>query len=284
MDAVLDKARRLLSPCVVCPRKCGVKRLEDERGYCGVGSQALVSTHGAHFGEESVVGRGGSGTIFLAGCNLKCIFCQNYDLSHRHLGKPAEPRAIAQLMITLQEQGCHNVNFVTPSHVMPQLLEAVLLAREAGLTVPVVWNCGGYESVEALELLAGHVEIYMPDAKFADAETAERLAQAPDYFAVMRAAVLEMHRQVGDLAIDDGLARRGLLVRHLVMPGGAKETREILDFLADEVSPRTFVNVMGQYRPEYRATHDRAVGRYPTASEIGEARDYARRKGLRLSD
>jgi len=278
-------ARAMLSPCRVCPRNCGVDRLAGETGTCGIGTQAVVSSAGPHFGEEPpLVGRRGSGTIFLAGCNLLCIFCQNYDISHGRRGTPSTPGEIAEIMLLLERRGCHNVNFVTPTHVMPQLLEAIVAAREAGLRVPVVWNCGGYESVEALRLLEGYVEIYMPDAKFADASTAARLAHAPDYPEVMWAALREMHRQVGDLVIERGVARRGLLVRHLVMPGCADESQAIIDFLADEISADTYVNVMGQYHPEYHARDDPVIGRYPTQEEIRSAREHARRRGLRLSD
>jgi putative pyruvate formate lyase activating enzyme len=262
-----------------------VDRPRGELGYCGIGAQAVISSVGPHFGEEPpLVGRGGSGTIFLAGCNLLCIFCQNHDISHGRRGTPQTPARIAKTMLTLERLGCHNVNFVTPTHVTPQLLEAILIARGDGLRVPIVWNCGGYESLGSLRLLEGHIEIYMPDAKFADVETARRLADAPDYPDVMKAAIKEMHRQVGDLVIEDGLARRGLLVRHLVMPAGGAETRAIIDFLADEVSPDAFVNVMGQYHPQHGACRDGVVGRRPTLGEISSAREYARSRGLRLCD
>lgn len=281
----LEAARAMLNPCRVCPRNCRVDRPSGELGYCGIGVEPLVSSAGPHFGEEPpLVGRGGSGTIFLAGCNLLCVFCQNYDISHDRRGTPTAPADVARMMLLLERRGCHNINFVTPTHVMPQLLEAILLAREGGLRVPVVWNCGGYESVEALRLLEGHVEIYMPDTKFGDAATAERLAAASDYPQVMKAALREMHRQVGDLVMEGGVARRGLLVRHLVMPGGAAETRSIIDFLADEISGNTYVNVMGQYRPEYRAGGDPTIARYPTREEIRAARAWALGRGLRLSD
>ena len=284
-EGIVQAARALLNPCRVCPRDCQVNRQAGETGYCRVGAEAVVSSAGPHFGEEPVlVGQGGSGTIFLAGCNLRCIFCQNYDISHGHEGTSASAADVAGLMLVLERRGCVNVNFVTPTHVMPQLLEAMILARTKGLTLPVVWNCGGYESLESLRLLDGHVEIYMPDAKFADARTADRLAAAPDYPEVMKAAIREMHRQVGDLVIERGIAVRGLLVRHLVMPGGLAEARAVIDFLADEVSPRTCVNVMGQYRPEYHAHTDPVVRRYPTPQEIAEAREHALRRGLRLCD
>ena len=279
----LDAARELLNPCRVCPRNCRVDRIRGELGYCGIGDEAVVSSVGPHFGEEpQLVGRGGSGTIFLAGCNLLCIFCQNADISHGRRGTSAEAADVAHMMLMLARRGCENVNFVTPTHVMPHLLHAILLARDEGLHVPVVWNCGGYESVDALKLLEGYVEIYMPDAKFARAETADRLAQAPDYPEVMRSALREMHRQVGDLVTTRGVARRGLLVRHLVMPGKADETRAIVDFLADEISPGTSVNIMGQYRPAYHAREEASIATYPTDEEIVEARRYAHERGLRL--
>ena len=281
----VEAARALLNPCLVCPRKCRVNRLAGETGYCGIGPDAVVSSAGPHFGEEPpLVGHGGSGTIFLAGCNLLCRFCQNDDLSHGRRGRAVSLDECAAAMLALEAEGCHNINFVTPTHVMPQLLEAVILARQRGLRVPVVWNCGGYESVESLRLLEGYVEIYMPDAKFADAGTAKRLADAADYPEVMKAAIREMHRQVGDLRVEHGVAVRGLLVRHLVMPEGLVEARAVVDFLADEISLHTCVNIMGQYHPEYHAHADPVARGRPTPQEIAEARDYALRRGLRLCD
>ncbi len=279
----LAAAYARLRPCRLCPRNCRVDRAAGKLGYCGIGAEAVVSSAGPHFGEEPpLVGRHGSGTIFLAGCNLLCSFCQNHDISHLRRGETMAPAEIAELMRLLEARGCHNINFVTPTHVMPMLLDAIFLAREAGLLVPIVWNCGGYESAEALERLEGRVEIYMPDAKFWEPATAARLAAAPDYPEAMRAALREMHRQVGDLEVISGVATRGLLVRHLVMPGGLEEARAILDFLADEISPQTAVNVMGQYRPEHLARRDPVIGRYPTEDEIEGAREHARLRGLRL--
>lgn len=281
----MARAYDLLSPCRVCPRRCEVDRLNDETGFCGVGAQPLVSSAGPHFGEEScLVGRGGSGTIFLAGCNLGCVFCQNYDISHQRRGRAVAVEDIARTMIALERHGCENVNFVSPTHVGPHLLDAIVRARAEGLTVPIVWNCGGYESVEMLALLAGYVEIYMPDVKYADDAVAKRLSSAGDYWSVVRPAVIEMHRQVGDLVIEDGVARRGLLVRHLVLPEGLAGSEAAIDFLADEVSADTFINVMGQYRPEYEAHEHADLARRPTASEIGRVRAYAAKRGLRLSD
>ncbi len=287
MSDLAARAERLhasLASCEVCPRRCRVNRLAGETGFCGIGAEALVASAGPHFGEEDVlVGRGGSGTIFLAGCNLGCTFCQNHDLSHGRNGRPAAPADIARMMLRLERMGCCNVNFVTPTHATPQLMQAILIAREQGLGVPIVYNCGGYESVETLQSLEGLIEIYMPDAKYADGEAARELSAAPDYPEVNRAALREMHRQVGDLAIEDGVATRGLLVRHLVLPNDMAGSKAVLDFLAAEISPRAYVNVMAQYRPSYRAGECPKIARPPTREEFAEAYDYAARLGLRLA-
>jgi len=279
-----------LIPCRLCPRNCGVDRSAGERGYCGAPAGAVVASAEPHFGEEAcLVGRGGSGTIFLAGCNLRCVFCQNYDISHTIVGQPMDTPALVGLMRTLEGHGCENINFVTPTHVAPALAAAIVEARGRGLSVPVVWNSGGYESVEVLRLLEGLVEIYMPDFKFARPESAERYCCAPDYPERAREAIREMHRQVGDLVVENGVARRGLLVRHLVMPGGAEESREILDFLAS-LSSRTFVNVMDQYRPAGLVAGSEGRLRFPELArrsalgDVSEARDHAWRLGLRLAD
>jgi len=278
----LGKAQEKLDPCTLCPRRCEARRLEGETGTCGAGRELAVSSAGPHFGEEDVlVGSGGSGTIFLAGCNLLCLFCQNFGISHLLEGHPATVEEVKEAMLSLQALGCHNINFVTPTHVTPQLMEAVLLAREEGLEVPIVYNCGGYESKETLELLDGFVEIYMPDLKFMDARIAGELADAPDYPEKAKEAIREMHRQVGDLDCDArGRARRGLLVRHLVLPGGLAGTREAMRFLAEEISKDTYVNIMDQYRPCYKADRYAPVNRGITRSEFSDARTAARDAGL----
>jgi putative pyruvate formate lyase activating enzyme len=283
-----EQAERLhasLASCELCPRRCRVNRLKGETGFCGVGERALFASAGPHYGEEDVlVGRGGSGTIFFGGCNLGCIFCQNADLSHGREGDEASPPGIAAVMLHLQRCGCHNINFVTPTHVTPQMMAAILIARDAGLQVPIVYNCGGYEALDTLRALDGFVDIYMPDAKYADSEAARQLSGAPDYPEVVFAALREMHRQVGDLETDgDGIATRGLLVRHLVLPNGLAGSRTILDFLAREVSPNTYVNVMAQYRPCYRAAECAAINRPPTREEFGDAYRHAASLGLRLA-
>jgi putative pyruvate formate lyase activating enzyme len=246
-------------------------------------AQLVISSAGPHFGEESVlVGRGGSGTIFLTGCNLLCIFCQNYDISHDRRGEPYTEKECARVMMRLERIGCENINFVTPTHFAPLIMKAIDIARSEGLKVPIVYNCGGYESVEMLKLLDGFIQIYMPDIKFLNKETAKKLCNAEDYPDVIKATLREMHRQVGDLTIENGIATKGLLVRHLVMPEDCGSTYETIDFLAQEISPHTFVNVMGQYRPVYRAHEVPAIDKYPSMREIERAREYAATKGLRL--
>ena len=280
----VQQAYAMMGSCELCPRLCGVNRLDDEKGFCGVGAQPIVASAGPHFGEEPpLVGYGGSGTIFFAGCNLGCIFCQNYDISHQRSGTPVTVGQLVEMMLSLAKAGCHNINFVTPSHVMAHVLDAVHQARTKGLSVPIVYNCGGYERMEELKLLDGAVEIYMPDAKYANGDHAAKYSKAPDYPDMMKAALKEMHRQVGDLEIVDGVATRGLLVRHLVMPNDVAGSREIIDFLADEVSPNTYVNVMGQYHPVFKAKGDPEIGRYPTEDEFREAYRYAESRGLRLA-
>ena len=279
----IREAYALTAPCRLCPRECGVDRIEGERGHCGVGRLPMVASAGPHFGEEPpLVGRGGSGTIFLSGCNLLCVFCQNYDISHGLTGGECGPREVARYMLALQVRGCENVNFVTPTHVTPWLMEAVELARADGLTVPIVYNCGGYESVETLRLLEGTVDIYMPDAKFWSPEMALRYANARDYPDRMREALMEMQRQVGVLRIDSGVARRGLLVRHLVMPHASADSKRILRFIARDVSPDTYVNVMGQYRPMHLAHRYPEIARPVNPKEYAHVRLYAQELGLNL--
>jgi putative pyruvate formate lyase activating enzyme len=271
--------------CGLCPRNCDADREAGETGVCGAPATAVVSSVAPHFGEESVlVGRGGSGTIFLSGCPLRCPFCQNADISHSVSGVAVDVPDMADLMLRLERGGGSNVNFVTPTHVSEVLADAIREARRLGLGIPVVYNCGGYESVETLRTMEGLVEIYMPDFKFWDPERSARLLDAPDYPEVAREALREMHRQVGDLSIDaSGLARQGVLVRHLVMPGGAEEGCRIMDFLADEVSPLTYVNVMDQYRPTFRASRFPEIDRRPTHAEWRRVFDHARERGLRLA-
>ncbi len=285
----IAQAYELLRECRVCPRECGINRLEGEVGVCGLGKDVMVSSFSPHFGEESpLVGRHGSGTIFITSCNLKCVFCQNYDISHLKHGSVVTHEQFASMMITLgrQERGCHNINIVTPTHVVPQMLSALQIAATHGLRVPLVYNCGGYESLEMLKILDGVVDIYMPDFKYTDSEAGERLSKAKDYPSVAKAALKEMHRQVGDLVWDDdGIAQRGLLIRHLVLPNGLAGTPEAMRFLAEEISKNTYVNVMAQYHPCYHAHEHPDINRRPTNQEYQDAVQTALDAGLtRLDD
>ena len=282
----IETALSILENCRLCPRHCEVNRLEDEVGVCKTGRQAVVSSYNPHFGEEDpLVGRGGSGTIFMTNCNLGCVFCQNYEISHLSQGVPVNAARLTEMMLSLQRRGCHNINFVTPTHMVPQILEALPAAIEEGLQVPLVYNCGGYEEVDTLRLLDGIFDIYMPDFKFWDSETAARFCSAPDYREKACAAVKEMHRQVGDLTLDkEGVAQRGLLIRHLVMPKGLASTREIMRFLANEVSKETYVNVMSQYRPCGEAHEFPELRRSITAEEFRAAVSMAQEEGIHRLD
>ncbi|MBW2261063.1 MAG: radical SAM protein [Deltaproteobacteria bacterium] len=275
-----------LECCNLCPRRCGVDRQAGELGDCETGRRARVSSAGPHFGEETpLTGRSGSGTIFFSGCNLNCSYCQNYGISQMGEGREAEPEELAASMLAVQALGCHNLNLVTPTHATPQILEALVLAVDRGLRIPIVHNCGGYESVSTLELLDGVVDIYMPDIKYMDHEPAARYSRAPDYPQVVRAAIREMHRQVGDLEIDErGVARRGLLVRHLVLPDGLAGTRAAMRFLATEISSLTYVNVMNQYRPCHEVHEDGVLGRRISDAEYRQAVEEARAAGLTRLD
>lgn len=282
----ISQAVQMLEECRVCPRECRVNRIKGETGFCNVGRLAMVSSADPHFGEETpLVGRGGSGTIFLTSCNLKCSFCQNYEISNLNQGQEVSTETFGSLMLGLQNLGCHNINFVTPSHVVPQILEAVAWAAERGLRVPLVYNTGGYDSVPTLRLLDGIVDIYMPDLKFMDERISAELMHAPDYPVVVKRAILEMHRQVGDLQVDEsGVATRGLLVRHLVMPEGLAGTREAMRFLATEVSPHTYVNIMNQYRPCGRAYGHALIGRRISRDEYLHALSMAQEEGITRLD
>ena len=282
----VEQALEELRSCRVCPRDCDVDRLADKKAVCRTGRHALVSSAFPHFGEEDCLrGWNGSGTIFFAACNLRCVFCQNHDISWQPNGEEFDARQIAALMLELQERGCHNINFVTPEHVAPQVLEAVYKAVRRGLHLPIVYNTSAYDSRRSLELLDGVVDIYMPDIKFADPAVAKRLALAENYPEHARRAIRAMHRQVGDLVFDErGLALRGLLVRHLVMPQQLAGTREAMRFLARELSPDTYVNVMDQYRPAAQVLAKpkqyAEINRAVSSAEVREAVEMAREEGL----
>jgi putative pyruvate formate lyase activating enzyme len=276
----------ILSQCELCPHRCRVDRHHGELGVCRTGDQPVVSSFNAHFGEEDpLVGSHGSGTIFFTHCNLYCIFCQNWEISHGGQGEEISIPDLAAMMLILQKRGCHNINFVTPSHQVYQILEALAPAIDAGLKVPLVYNTGGYDAVETLKLLDGVIDIYMPDFKFWDPKVAAQLSSAEDYPEIARQALKEMHRQVGDLVLDEeGVARRGLLVRHLVLPDGLAGTKEVMEFLAREISPNTYVNVMGQYRPCGRADEHPSLRKFLTGLEHAEAQRLARQAGLTRLD
>ena len=250
-----EELNKLLNKCHLCPRKCLVNRLQDEKGFCGAGKRVAVSSYNLHFGEEPPIsGYRGSGTIFFTHCNLRCCFCQNYPISQLGNGQEVEISQLATMMVKLQKLGAHNINFVTPTHFVPQIVEALELAVREGLNIPLVYNSGGYDSVETLKLLDGIVDIYMPDAKYSNPQSAQTYSRAADYFEVNKKALLEMHRQVGDLKMDrEGIAKQGLLIRHLVMPEDIVGSRGVLEFIARNISQNTYMSIMAQYHPAHLA-------------------------------
>ena len=273
-----------LAHCEACPRNCGVDRLADRSAACKTGRYARVSSYFPHLGEEDCLrGWNGSGTIFFAWCNLRCVFCQNFDISQLGKGQVTPPQSLAGMMLALQALGCHNINLVTPEHAVPQVLEALVPAIEAGLRLPIVYNTSAYDSLESLRLLDGVVDLYMPDFKFWDPQSSLRYLKARDYPEAARRAIAEMQRQVGELKLDEnGVARRGVLVRHLVMPGYLNETEAILRFLAEEVSPDTYVNVMAQYRPADKVSLEKypELNRRISSQEYRAAIEFAHQAGL----
>jgi putative pyruvate formate lyase activating enzyme len=294
LPARAREAVERLKDCHVCPRACAVNRLADETGLCRTGRYAQISSAFAHLGEEQcLVGQNGSGTIFITHCNLRCVFCQNFDISQAGDGDPLPPKRVAERMLALQAQGCHNINFVTPEHVVPQMIEAIASAVERGLRVPIVYNTSAYDSLESIQALDGLVDVYMPDFKLWNPEPCDRYLGAADYGQRAREAIAEMHRQVGDLRFTpDHVACRGVLVRHLVMPGLLEETQAVCRWLGQTLSPDTFVNLMGQYRPAHRVgerdVHTRSqpairygeINRRPSQKELQVARDTALQAGL----
>ncbi len=270
----LKEAYQLLNPCRVCPRRCGVNRLKGEAGFCGMGLHPVVSSDNLHHGEEPPIsGFKGSGTIFLTGCNLGCIFCQNYPISHFRNGNVTKIPKLANMILRLQKAGAHNINLVTPTHFVPQIMGALLIAYQNGLSIPLVYNCGGYESLETLRLLDGIIDVYMPDMKFSDSEMAEKYASAPDYPEVNRRAIKKMFRQVGDLKMDkNGIARKGLLIRHLVLPENISGTHDVLGFISKEISTDTYISLMSQYFPAYKASDLPALNRRITSEEYKKAK------------
>lgn len=281
---IKDDLINSLQSCNLCPRNCNVNRLKNEPGFCKSGRLADVSSFNLHFGEERpLVGSRGSGTIFFAGCNLGCEFCQNYSISHLGQGRGVNAQKLADIMLFLQKQGALNINFVTPTHVCAQIIEALVLAIDKGLHLPLVYNCGGYEKVSTLKRVEGVFDIYMPDAKFSDEHYSREFAQAEDYWQVCQEALLEMHRQVGDLITDGiGVAQRGLLIHHLVLPKRVAGSFKILDFIAQQLSKDSYVNIMEQYYPCYNANNYKELSRQISLGEYNEVVDYARKTGLHI--
>jgi len=271
-----------LKHCDICPRRCKVNRLGSEMGYCRTGGKAMVSSFGPHFGEESpLVGHSGSGTIFFTHCNLGCLFCQNYDISHLGYGEEIDERDLALIMLKLKRMGCHNINLVTPTHVIPQILKALSYAIEGGLDLPLIYNTGGYDSTETLKILDGIFDIYMPDFKYSDPQVAKRYSNAEDYPEMAKKALKQMHNQVGDLLLDEKkIAKRGLLIRHLVLPENLAGTFEVMRFISEELSPNSYVNVMEQYRPEFKAREFPLINRRITREEYLKAVKMAKDFGL----
>jgi len=280
------QAYERLSNCDICAWECGINRRAGEFGICKSGELARVSSYGPHMGEEDPLrGRRGSGTIFFSRCNLRCQYCQNHDISQNDPGELVEPECLAAMMLELQNHGCHNINFVSPSHVVPQILAGLYIAAEAGLQLPLVYNTGGYDSLATLQLLDGVIDIYMPDMKYSNAKIARRYSKIPHYPQVNLTALREMQRQVGDLQIDaQGVAERGLLVRHLVLPNELAGTKEIVRFLAQEISPNTYLNLMDQYRPAYNARKYPELMRSITSQEYQSALQMTHAAGLRRLD
>ncbi|MBZ9572417.1 radical SAM protein [Patescibacteria group bacterium] len=291
----IEKLFKILERCEICPRKCRINRLKEKKGFCQLGREPVVSAHHPHFGEESpLVGRfgpaspdslarrGGSGTIFFTSCNLACVYCQNYGISQLRIGDETSFEKLSQMMIDLQKLGCHNINLVTPTPQVPQIIKSLSIAIEKGLKLPLVYNTSSYDSIEVLKLLDKIVDIYMPDARYSDNEIALKYSNAKNYFEIMKGAIKEMHRQVGDLVLDkNGIAVRGLLVRHLVLPNDLAGSEKIFKFLAKEISPNTFLNIMGQYYPCYRAFEFPELSRRITYEEYQEAIKLAKKANLK---
>ncbi len=287
LEERIYRAYALMESCRVCPRKCRVNRLDDERGYCRTGLLPVISSFGPHFGEEPpLVGNNGSGTIFITHCNLSCEFCQNFDISQCDNGETVSCETLAGMMIHLQQKDCHNINLVTPSHIVPQIIRSIGIAAEQGLHIPIVYNSGGYDSVDTLLLLDGIVDIYMPDAKYGSDEVAMILSHVPDYVASMKAALKEMHRQVGDLVIRNGLAERGMIIRHLVLPQNLASSDIVLPWIAENISRDSYVNIMDQYHPSWHAGSKslplpyQSLNRRITTEEYHFAVSYALNNGL----
>jgi putative pyruvate formate lyase activating enzyme len=279
----IEKLFKILESCEICPRKCHVNRLKGEKGYCQLGYLPMVSAYHPHFGEEApLVGKYGSGTIFMTSCNLSCVYCQNYEISQLRIGEEISFERLAEMMIELQNLGCHNINFVTPTPQVPAILKSLEIAIEKGLKIPLVYNTSSYDSLEVLKLLDGIIDIYLPDARYSDDKIALKYSNTPNYFEIMKAAIKEMHRQVGDLIVnEEGIAIRGLIVRHLVLPNGLAGSEKIFEFIAKEISKNTFINIMDQYWPAYKAYQYPELSRRIIEKEFQEAINLAKKFGLK---
>ncbi len=278
----VKKAIHYLESCEICPNKCKVNRLKNEKGLCKTGRLAVVASFSPHFGEEKpLVGIYGSGTIFFSNCNLKCVFCQNYDISHLGYGKVVKPEELSQMMIELQNMGCHNINLVSPTHVVPQIIEALPCAINKGLKIPLVYNSNGYDNVEILKLLEGMIDIYMPDFKYGDNKIAEKYSGIKNYFEIAASAIKEMYRQVGDLIIEKGIAKKGLIIRHLVLPENIAQSERVIKFIAENISKNVYLNIMYQYRPEYKAKNYPELNKQINIYKYEEIIEFSKKAGLK---
>jgi len=279
----IEKLFKLLEDCEICPRKCHVNRIKGEKGYCQLGFLPIVSAFHPHFGEEApLVGRSGSGTIFLTSCNLSCVYCQNYEISQLRIGEEISFERLAKMMLELQDRLCHNINLVTPTCHVPQILKSLVIAIESGLNIPLVYNTSSYDSVETLRFLDGIIDIYLPDTKYSNNKLALKYSKVPHYFEIMKKAIKEMHRQVGDLVLDkEGIARQGLLVRHLVLPNDLAGSEKTFEFLSKEISPNTFLNIMNQYYPYHKAFQFPEFSRRITREEFQRAVELVKKAGLK---
>lgn len=284
LEKRIEKTKKLEDPCVICPRRCKAHRLKTnlkKLGFCLAKDKAKIYSYHPHFGEEScLVGESGSGTIFFSSCNLACVYCQNWEISQQRLGKEVTKEELAQMMIDLQELGCHNINFVSPTPYVPQILEALPLAIKKGLKIPLVYNTGGYDLVETLKLLEGIIDIYMPDIKYSDNKAGLKYSKVPNYWTQAKKALKEMHRQVGDLIIEKGIAKKGLLIRHLILPNNIAGSKEILKFIASEISIHSFLNIMDQYYPANQAYKFPELSRKISIKEFQEIINYAKKLGF----
>jgi putative pyruvate formate lyase activating enzyme len=279
----VDVLKEMLQNCVLCPHQCQVDRTKGERGYCKTLDHVVISGADTHFGEEKeLVGRYGSGTIFFSHCNLACVFCQNYEISYCGEGQEISPIELSKIMLHLQNKKCHNINLVSPGHIVPQIVEAIYMAARSGLNIPIVYNTNGYDLTDTLKLLDGIIDIYLPDIKFGNDSSAQKYLGVKQYYSIAKEAVKEMHRQVGNLAMNDSdIAYKGLLIRHLVMPENIAATEEIMRFIAEEISSDTYVNIMAQYYPAHKAYEYRELKRRITKHEFEAAIAVAIKVGLR---